>query len=404
MADAEHRLLVRSDVWRAAPQYEAVRRVAYLRRCDLPYTRQFVSATVSAGESSGTRFGPLDDLLLWNTDPAVAPGAAEYAMRLFAPLPRQTVFAVVVGTGPSAGRWDAAGTHNGVTLPVERVRLAGSRMLTLSRQPPPADPIPDAWSRVAGAVGESAFRRLRDLTVAVVGLGRTGTLAADQFARHGVRSLILIDGDVDEVHSRDTVFEPAVVGRHKVLNRADGLVARHLGELTVRAIPRGARLPVATAALRRADVAVSCLDDNAARLHLARQCSEWGLLHLDIGTGVLPGARRGADIRLCVCGESCLSCHGGLTDEAAARRALARPVGMLTSERPPDWRDRRAGSLPALNAVAVGLGVQAVVDLVAGTRTGGGWMHMDWPPGGVPVVTERPPTPLLDHCPTCGRI
>lgn len=406
MSLSDCRLVLRADLPRPTHTEPVRRRVAYLSRRRVHEGLEFASAAVAGDDTlRGAHFGPLDDLLLWSATPALHSIEVNEAIRRFAPLPRQTVVAVVLGTGPHAGRWAAKGVRAGHPLGVEQVRLLGPELLLLTRDTPVVEAVSPEWSRLVGAIGERAFRTLRGLRVAVVGLGRTGTLAVDLLARHGVRSLTLVDGDVDERHHIDSTLAPAEVGRAKVLNRADWLAGRFGDAMTVRAVPRGVRVPAATAALHAADVVVTCVDDDAARLLVSDLANRLALVHLDIGTGVFRdprGIRRGADIRFCVPGEACLSCLGGFRDESAAREALARPLGLMTTERPPEWYDRRAGSLPGLNAVAAGVGVQLLVDLAVGTRHGSGWVRVDWPPGGVPAVTESTPT-RRPPCRVCGQ-
>jgi tRNA A37 threonylcarbamoyladenosine dehydratase len=61
----------------------------------------------------------------------------------------------------------------------------------------------ERWSRLIGALGgQDVWQRLISLSFCIIGTGRTGSLVATTLAKHGVRSLNLIDPDIVERHNR----------------------------------------------------------------------------------------------------------------------------------------------------------------------------------------------------------
>ena len=107
--------------------------------------------------------------------------------------------------------------------------------------------------------------------------------------------------------------------------------------------------------MRQADLIISCVDHDGARLVAAFVATAYHRLHLDVATGVhvTPGdaagltngaGRRnmGADVRLVVPGAGCLLCYGGLRDFGAAMRNVLAPEAVGAS--PIDWSTQRAGS------------------------------------------------------------
>ena len=67
-------------------------------------------------------------------------------------------------------------------------------------------------------IGRETMEKIRSLTIAVIGLGGTGSLSADLFCRAGVRKLLLIDRDFVDITNmhRQILFEESDIGRRKV--------------------------------------------------------------------------------------------------------------------------------------------------------------------------------------------
>ena len=114
--------------------------------------------------------------------------------------------------------------------------------------------------------------------------------------------------------------------------------------------------------------------------------NRWVKPHLDVGTGVLDrsGERlMGGDVRLCLPGEACVACLGGLPHREDAEYEAGR-----TSRGAAPWTISRlaqpcAGSLLTINQVAVHLGVQLWLDLLAGRLERSTWYHIQWDEAGL---------------------
>jgi len=127
---------------------------------------------------------------------------------------RRPVAAVVLGTSSAAGEvWTPARTE-----PVDGVRIIGSPILELHPGPLPGTACDERFARQVLLFGETGQRRLRELTVAIVGLGGGGSLIAQTLACLGVGTIILIDHDVIKRLnlSRIAGATPADIGRLKV--------------------------------------------------------------------------------------------------------------------------------------------------------------------------------------------
>jgi hypothetical protein len=107
----------------------------------------------------------------------------------------------------------------------------------------------------------------------------------------------------------------------------------------------------------------------------------------------------GADLRLCLPGEACLVCLGGLRDRDDAERVLAAPRDALRHGPYQPWHARRAGSLLTINQVAVHLGIQLWLDLLAGSLSRSTWYHMEWRNDGIASLdVHQQPDPTCHYC------
>jgi len=254
--------------------------------------------------------------------------------------------------------------------------------------------MPERWSRTIGALGgQTAWDRIRGLRVAVVGLGRTGSLAAVSLARLGVQSLVLIDPDVVELSNTDAAeLLPHQVGMLKVEAVAALLRTVHPEPaLRLHLLPRSVVSTEALDAVAASHVVVCCVDSDAARLVVGAAAAQLRRPLLDVGTGIhLEGGTRraGADVRLIAnAGSGCLLCIGSVVAPARALVTLAQEFAGLPTP-PMDWRQQRAGSLRTLNAVAVHLGLGMLQDYLVGALRESRWMRYELSPEGLPGLEQ----------------
>ena len=325
------------------------------------------------------------------------------------PWPSGVAAELVLGADTWAGHWWGYARQDGVTFPLHELRLVGTGMHRLpSLGTPPTLPhapleAHERWSRTAGALGGADVRRrLVRLNVAVVGCGRSGSVAAEQLARLGVAELTLIDPDRVELHNvgEMALVTPDDVGRPK----AQALAAALAGVTPTRTVPLTTPLhdPATRAVAARADLIVSTVDNDSARLSAALLATVYHRLLLDIGAGIHTGADRGremgADVRLMVPGDGCLLCCGHVADYTGALREL----GLSPGGTHPNWQAQRTGSLASLNHLAVAAGMRLLEDLVAGRVTGSRWSRLSFDPAG--ALEVRYPAWRRDAgCPLCAR-
>lgn len=267
------------------------------------------------------------------------------------------------------------------------------------------------WSRTIGALGGHAtWERLRGLRLALVGCGRTGSLMAEALVRTGFRDISLLDPDVVEAHNlgEAATFVVKDVGRHKVSALRDHLlgIADPLGMAArIEAVVgniwdlRGARTA------RDAELIVTCVDNDRARLSAALVATIYHRALLDVGTGIRVGRNgeqeQGCDVRLVVPGTGCLLCNGGnLSDFDAALNDLChfrQPGGGS------NWQSGRTGSLRSQNETAVGLARQLLEGLLTERVQATTWHHVSLEATGPSIETRAaPPDPNCDLCRRAG--
>lgn len=358
-------------------------------------------------EARGASFGPLDDLLVVEIRSSVTSDDAVRLMRSFRPAHGQLVTSLVLGFGPAAGQWDARVFNRGRLSRLAGFRMVGPGMLEMSRRRRSrAEPDEPRWSRTRGALGDAAWQRVRESRVAVIGASRNGSVAATTFAMLGVRELLLVDPDREEIHNLDATLgaTPEGVGRAKVANREAALRRIRPDDLVVETCSLPFPHPEVIERIRGFDLLCTCVDHDTARLGAAMVANSSCIVHLDIGAGVFhsgesTGRLLGADVRLLLPSEACAVCLGGLRNLEEARYELAGPPGALRRGPLPIWTEQRAGSLLTVNSVACNLGIQMWLDLLRGTVTGSRWCHLEWRSDGVPTIDVRR-TPA-DSCSVC---
>ncbi len=260
----------------------------------------------------------------------------------------------------------------------------------------------DRDSRHAGALSPEVLIRLRRMSYAVVGVSRVGSIIAHTLARWGVSSIALIDPDRVEPHNADAgEFHPDFdEGKPKVQVVADAVRRLMRPGHAVAGFAQPLDASMAFSAARKADVIITCVDDDGARLTASLIAASHMRIHLDIGTQIRADAdgRRsaGADIRLVIPERQphCLACFGGF----AQPQDLARLAG-LSATLAPGWSERRSGSLRTVNQVAAHLGLRLIERMASSELDRSIWFRYEDNP--LPTMREVVPASPT-YCPLCS--
>ena len=238
----------------------------------------------------------------------------------------------------------------------------------------------ERWSRVAGALGDYAWRRLCQLHYLIVGCGRNGSLLSHALVRTGARRLTLVDPDTTELCNLDgDGYLPDHITRPKADALAESLRAVNP---TIEAQPLAYSVSDSRIlpAAREADVLITAVDDDGARWAAAHLAVLYLKPMLDVGTGVLATESGepllGADIRWIVPGEGCLLCMGGvanLQQVEVVRQGLYAEQQYRAQRH---WRRERRGSLRSLNMIATGLALRMLEDYLAMRLPTSRWLRL----------------------------
>jgi molybdopterin/thiamine biosynthesis adenylyltransferase len=313
---------------------------------------------------------------------------------------------------PMRGRLDAVlRSSSGQIEPIHAIKIIGAGM-HVETTPSAESVFPnivltptdlEKWSRTIGFLGEDAWRRLRSLRYAVVGLGRTGSLVATSLIRWGVQRLTLIDADRLELHNIDSMdgVTDRDVGRLKVSTLRDFLLNIGTRNAEITTVGESITTLRAFAEAKAADFLICSVDDDGARLATAIIAALYCKPLLELGTGVFIEARNrrmGGDIRLILPGERCLLCFGGISNLDAARSIFSRQGRAA----PIPWHQQRAGSSRALNQVVSHLGLLQIQELITERLEQSRWLHLEVDSNGLPTIQSIDP-PVFSACPLCRR-
>jgi molybdopterin/thiamine biosynthesis adenylyltransferase len=131
--------------------------------------------------------------------------------------------------------------------------------------------------------GDDAMAKLARLRVCVCGAGAVGSNLVDSLARHGVRTIRVIDRDRVEAHNLATqVYTKDDVGAQK----AEALKERvfRATEIEIEAVAKELTAANATKLLKEADLVVDGFDNSASRRAVTEACAAqgWACLHVGL--------------------------------------------------------------------------------------------------------------------------
>ena len=146
--------------------------------------------------------------------------------------------------------------------------------------------VPSFAQRHAQLFGSGTTRRLRELSVAVVGCSGTGSPVIEQLARLGVGRLVIVDPDRVEEKNLNRILnatrEDAYLRRPKVEVMARAIAAMGFGtELEI--IAADLATPRAVKAVAECDAVFGCMDSVEGRHLLNRLAAFYLLPYFDIG-------------------------------------------------------------------------------------------------------------------------
>jgi hypothetical protein len=297
-------------------------------------------------------------------------------------------------------------------LPCHRVTVIGTRFEIQSTKVPPPSEI---LARQALAFGPEVNGLLKQLSVAVVGCGGTGSPVVHLLARLGVGRIVVIDDDVVE-HSnlnrlQGATWKDADNAVPKVEVMAREVTMMGLG-VEIRSMNGWVDAPHIRDALKSCDVIFGCTDDHAGRLYLNRVAHFYLIPVIDVGLVLMPRDDGEPGLLEMAARVSVLfptsACHGcrGTVDRVRAREEDLQRSDPAEYERQKTEAYVRGGGNPAPAVVTftTEAATMAVNELLAGLvdfRGTGGWTWQRYRKldKGFERSQAAQPRP---NCPVCG--
>lgn len=195
-----------------------------------------------------------------------------------------------------------------------------------AEQEPGAD-IADRYDRQVRAFGKDGQVRLATLRVAIIGLGGTGSVVAQQLAHLGVMNFVLVDPDVVEATNLNRLAGGALadVGKSKVVTAAQHIMSINPDARYI-AIQGDVVEDDVAHALVDVDFIFCCTDSMASRAVLNQLAYQYLVPCIDMGVGI--GAIDGeidyiaGRAQMLSPGLPCLVCTGKLDYEQVRRDML----------------------------------------------------------------------------------
>ncbi len=188
--------------------------------------------------------------------------------------------------------------------------------------------IPSFFDRSVRALGSAGQRLLGEISVAIVGLGGTGSVVAQELAHLGVREITLLDPDVVEISNLNRLVgsSRSDVGKPKV----------EVAATLVRGVNKGVRVePIKGSAINsgeaqsllRQDFIFGCTDTQGSRALLNQLAYQYMIPTIDLGMRIdaKDGTVEGVvgRVQMLAPGLPCLVCQKLLDPEGVRRDLLS---------------------------------------------------------------------------------
>ena len=274
---------------------------------------------------------------------------------------------VIAGdTRESAARlWSKRGTTVDSVL-----RIVGKTIRTHTMEP--TKPCERWFDRQVLALGDAGQRVLRNLHVAIVGLGGTGSVAFVQLVHLGVGRITIIDGDRVE-HSNVSRIIGATACDAGVTRKVD-VAARYAASLGlsthVEVIHGHLGAEVSVADIEGCDIVLSCVDRHLPRALLNRLAYARAIPVVDMGSAfrvdtsgrITAGAGR---VVIVGPGRRCFACWGHIDpDQVRIESLSAGARASQAAEGYVDGADIPQPSVVAFNTTIAGAAVVELIRLV----------------------------------------
>jgi molybdopterin-synthase adenylyltransferase len=225
------------------------------------------------------------------------------------------------------------------------------------------------FDRQVRAFGIDGQRKLQLLRIAIIGLGGTGSIVAQQLVHLGVRDFILVDPDVLETTNLNRVSDasPGDIGKQKT-----EIAARYIRQIAedcrVERVDGDVIETKTARKLVNADILFGCTDSHGSRAVMQQIAYQYMIPYIDMGVTLV--AKKGSmthvygRVQLLAPGLACFTCSS-LLDPNEVRRDM-----MTSFERQADpyiqGEREPAPAVMSLNGTVSSLAVTMLLAVVAG--------------------------------------
>ncbi len=245
---------------------------------------------------------------------------------------------------------------------------------------PPMIPLDPTFDRQTRAISQGRNALLRNMKIAIVGVGGTGSAVAVQLARMGVGSLTLLDRDTVEESNVSRVYgsKKKDIGKPKV-----GVLKKHLStfsRIKVDAIRADITTEGITQHLSDSDIIFGCTDNLTSRAVLNDVALQYYTPLIDVGCRIhMKGAesieQAIAKVQVVTPDTACLWCTGTLDGAVIMQEALPANEKRKLVEEGYYQGVEDQPSIISLTTLAASIGVNKLLGLLGifgldcGTRT-----------------------------------
>lgn len=297
-------------------------------------------------------------------------------------------------------------------VPCHRVTVVGTRLEIQSTDVPISL---ETLARQALAFGPEVNSLLKQLSVAVVGCGGTGSPVVHLLARLGVGRIVVIDDDVVEYSNLNRLYGATRQDADNAVPKVDVMareVTRMGLDVEVRSMNGWVDAPHIRDALKSCDVIFGCTDDHAGRLYMNRVAHFYLIPVIDVGLVLMPRddgepglLEMAARVSVLFPTSACHGCRGTVDRVRAREEDLQRSDPAEYERQKTEAYVRGAGNpAPAVVTFTSEAATMAVNELLAGLvdfRAGGGWTWQRYRKLDKGFERSQAAQPRPD-CPVCG--
>jgi hypothetical protein len=226
------------------------------------------------------------------------------------------------------------------------------------------------YQRQVLAFGQALQSTLRDLRVAIVGAGGTGSSVAEQLIRLGVGRITIFDGDVFDESNVSRVYGSSAADQGHPKVEIMKRLAEHIGlDTHIETVPQFITFESVARRLREFDVIFGCTDDEWGRSILTRLALYYYIPVFDMGVRIDSdqGQIRSVQGRVTTLmpGAACLFCRGRLSsDRIASEVAEATNPEAASKLRQEGYIPELPGTAPSVISFTTAIAASATSELL----------------------------------------